>query len=103
MRLQSYRFSRVIQHFYLVQGMPLDRKRIGAFVDSRLMLMAVLSPLISYQRAAHIDEHADARPRARSLCNGRQVTGGSKKTPKSSYLLIKQKSVYCQSTRKNAG
>jgi fumarate hydratase class II len=58
--LQSYRFLRVIQRFYLVQGMPLDRKRIGAFVDSRLMLMTALSPLIGYQRDAHIDEQADA-------------------------------------------
>jgi fumarate hydratase, class II len=44
---------------YSVEGTRLDRKRIAAHVDNSLMLVTALSPVIGYQRAAHIAEQAD--------------------------------------------
>ena len=45
---------------YSVEGTVLDEKKIGAFVENSLMLVTALSPVIGYQKAAHIAETADA-------------------------------------------
>lgn len=45
---------------YSVEGTELDRKKIAAHVEGSLMLVTALSPLIGYQRAAHIAEQAEA-------------------------------------------
>ena len=45
---------------FSVQGTDIDRKRIAAHVESTLMLVTALSPVIGYQNAAHIAEDADA-------------------------------------------
>jgi len=58
---------------YSVEGTQLDRERIAAYVDNSLMLVTALSPLIGYQRAAHIAEQADASGstlRAAALASG---------------------------------
>ena len=46
--------------FYSVEGTELDEARIGEFVDRSLMLVTALSPVIGYQKAAHIAERAQA-------------------------------------------
>ena len=43
-----------------VEGTTLDRERIARFIDSSLMLVTALSPVIGYQAAAHIAEDAEA-------------------------------------------
>jgi fumarate hydratase class II len=45
---------------FSVEGAELDRDRIAAHVESTLMLVTALSPVIGYQNAAHIAEDADA-------------------------------------------
>ncbi|MBV9538892.1 MAG: class II fumarate hydratase [Acidisphaera sp.] len=45
---------------YSVEGTKLDEKKIAHFVDNSLMLVTALSPVIGYQKAAHIAESADA-------------------------------------------
>ena len=45
---------------FSVEGTELDEKRISAYVGNSLMLVTALSPVIGYQKAAHIAERADA-------------------------------------------
>ena len=45
---------------YSVEGTTLDEKKIGYYVENSLMLVTALSPVIGYQKAAHIAEAADA-------------------------------------------
>ena len=45
---------------FSVEGTDLDRKRIAAYVGNNLMLVTALSPVIGYQKAAHIAEKANA-------------------------------------------
>ncbi|KAB8041232.1 class II fumarate hydratase [Janthinobacterium aquaticum] len=45
---------------YSVEGTQLDESRIASFVNNSLMLVTALSPVIGYQKAAHIAEQADA-------------------------------------------
>ena len=45
---------------FSVEGTELDEKRIAAYVGNSLMLVTALSPVIGYQKAAHIAEKADA-------------------------------------------
>ena len=45
---------------FSVEGTQLDEKKIAAFVGSSLMLVTALSPVIGYQKAAHIAEKAVA-------------------------------------------
>jgi fumarate hydratase class II len=45
---------------YSVEGTALDEKKIASFVGNSLMLVTALSPVIGYQKAAHIAERADA-------------------------------------------
>ena len=45
---------------YSVEGTELDEKKISFFVGNSLMLVTALSPVIGYQKAAHIAEKADA-------------------------------------------
>jgi fumarate hydratase class II len=45
---------------YSVEGTDLDRAKIGEYVDRSLMLVTALSPVIGYQKAAHIAEKAAA-------------------------------------------
>ena len=45
---------------YSVEGTELDRNRIAAHVENSLMLVTALSPVIGYQKAAHIAETANA-------------------------------------------
>jgi fumarate hydratase, class II len=47
-------------HKYSVEGTDIDRERIQRYVDNNLMLVTALSPLIGYQKAAHIAESANA-------------------------------------------
>ncbi len=44
---------------YSVEGTRLDEKRIAAYVEGSLMLVTALSPVIGYQKAAHIAEQAN--------------------------------------------
>ena len=44
---------------YSVEGTELDEKKIAAFVENSLMLVTALSPVIGYQKAAHIAETAE--------------------------------------------
>ena len=43
-----------------MEGTQLDESRIASFVNNSLMLVTALSPVIGYQKAAHIAEQADA-------------------------------------------
>ena len=45
---------------FCVEGTTLDEKRIAGYVADNLMLVTALSPVIGYQKAAHIAERADA-------------------------------------------
>jgi fumarate hydratase, class II len=45
---------------FSVEGIALDRARIGRHVENSLMLVTALSPVIGYQNAAHIAEKAAA-------------------------------------------
>jgi fumarate hydratase class II len=45
---------------YSVEGTTLDEKKIAGYVENSLMLVTALSPVIGYQKAAHIAETADA-------------------------------------------
>ena len=45
---------------YSVEGTELNEKRIAADLGNSLMLVTALSPVIGYQKAAHIAEKADA-------------------------------------------
>ena len=45
---------------FSVEGTDIDKDRIGGYVDSSLMLVTALSPVIGYQKAAHIAEKAAA-------------------------------------------
>ncbi|MCW6511513.1 class II fumarate hydratase [Lichenifustis flavocetrariae] len=45
---------------FSVEGTQLDEKRIAGYVENSLMLVTALSPVIGYQKAAHISEAADA-------------------------------------------
>ena len=45
---------------FSVEGTELDEKKIGSYVERSLMLVTALSPVIGYQKAAHIAEKADA-------------------------------------------
>ena len=45
---------------FSVEGTDLDRKRIASYVENSLMLVTALSPVIGYQKAAHIAEKAQA-------------------------------------------
>ena len=45
---------------FSVEGTTLDEKRIAAYVANSLMLVTALSPVIGYQKAAHIAEQAAA-------------------------------------------
>ena len=45
---------------YSVEGTELDEARIAGFVENSLMLVTALSPVIGYQKAAHIAEQATA-------------------------------------------
>ena len=46
---------------FSVEGTQLDEKRIAVFVENSLMLVTALSPVIGYQKAAHIAEVAEAQ------------------------------------------
>jgi len=43
---------------YLVDGMEPDRKRIAGYLESSLMLVTALAPVIGYDRASEIAHHA---------------------------------------------
>ena len=45
---------------FSVEGTTLDRKKIASYVDDNVMLVTALSPVIGYQKAAHIAEKANA-------------------------------------------
>ena len=45
---------------FSVEGTTLDEKRIAQYVENSLMLVTALSPVIGYQKAAHIAETANA-------------------------------------------
>ena len=45
---------------FSVEGTELDEKKIASYVGSSLMLVTALSPVIGYQKAAHIAEKAGA-------------------------------------------
>ena len=45
---------------YSVEGTALDEAKIASYVGNSLMLVTALSPVIGYQKAAHIAEKADA-------------------------------------------
>ena len=45
---------------FSVEGTQLDEKKIASYVANSLMLVTALSPVIGYQKAAHIAEKADA-------------------------------------------
>ncbi|TLU74377.1 class II fumarate hydratase [Lichenicoccus roseus] len=45
---------------YSVEGTTLDENKIASFVENSLMLVTALSPVIGYQKAAHISESANA-------------------------------------------
>ncbi len=45
---------------FSVDGTELDRKKIAGYVANNLTLVTALSPVIGYQKAAHISERADA-------------------------------------------
>jgi fumarate hydratase class II len=45
---------------YSVEGTGIDRKRIAFYVENNVMLVTALSPVIGYQKAAHIAERANA-------------------------------------------
>ena len=44
---------------FSVEGTDIDEKKIAGFVSNSLMLVTALSPVIGYQKAAHIAEKAD--------------------------------------------
>ena len=46
---------------FSVEGTQLDERKIAAFVENSLMLVTALSPVIGYQKAAHIAEAAEAQ------------------------------------------
>jgi fumarate hydratase class II len=46
---------------FSVDGTQLDEKKIASFVENSLMLVTALSPIIGYQKAAHISEAAEAQ------------------------------------------
>ncbi|RYB01681.1 class II fumarate hydratase [Lichenibacterium ramalinae] len=45
---------------FSVEGTDLDRAKIASYVGNSLMLVTALSPVIGYQKAAHIAEKAEA-------------------------------------------
>ena len=45
---------------FSVEGTELDREKIASYVDDNVMLVTALSPVIGYQKAAHIAEKANA-------------------------------------------
>ena len=45
---------------FSVEGTELDLKKIASYVENSLMLVTALSPVIGYQKAAHIAEKAEA-------------------------------------------
>jgi len=45
---------------YSVEGTDINRERIRSYLDNNLMLVTALSPIIGYQKAAHIAEDAMA-------------------------------------------
>ena len=45
---------------YSVEGTQLDREKIASYVSNNVMLVTALSPVIGYQKAAHIAEKANA-------------------------------------------
>ena len=45
---------------FSVEGTDLDRKKIASYVENNVMLVTALSPVIGYQKAAHIAEKANA-------------------------------------------
>jgi fumarate hydratase class II len=45
---------------FSVEGTRLDEKKIAGYVENSLMLVTALSPIIGYQKAAHIAERAAA-------------------------------------------
>ncbi len=45
---------------FSVEGTQIDAKKIAGYVGNSLMLVTALSPVIGYQKAAHIAETADA-------------------------------------------
>ena len=45
---------------FSVEGTELDLKRIASYVDNNIMLVTALSPVIGYQKSAHIAEKAIA-------------------------------------------
>ena len=46
---------------FSVEDTELDRKKIAFYVENSLMLVTALSPVIGYQKAAHIAENAQAQ------------------------------------------
>ena len=45
---------------FSVEGTDLDREKIASYVGNNIMLVTALSPVIGYQKAAHIAEKANA-------------------------------------------
>ena len=45
---------------FSVEGTKLDHKKIASYVDDNVMLVTALSPVIGYQKCAHIAEKANA-------------------------------------------
>ena len=45
---------------YSVEGTELDREKIASYVSNNIMLVTALSPVIGYQKSAHIAEKANA-------------------------------------------
>ncbi len=45
---------------YSVEGTDLDREKIASYVSNNIMLVTALSPVIGYQKSAHIAEKANA-------------------------------------------
>ncbi len=46
---------------FSVEGTELDERKIAGYLDNNLMLVTALSPVIGYQKAAHIAEDAQAK------------------------------------------
>jgi fumarate hydratase class II len=46
---------------FSVEDTQLDEKKIASFVENSLMLVTALSPVIGYQKSAHISEAAEAQ------------------------------------------
>ena len=45
---------------FSVEGTELDRGKIASYVSNNIMLVTALSPVIGYQKSAHIAEKANA-------------------------------------------